>query len=77
MESLYWPRFAVDQGLAALETMLSSTPALRHTDAVQKGRVLAIDPTLLVGGLGPREPKQVAELIDAFYPATQVAQKNL
>lgn len=65
-----------NQGLAALETMLSSTPALRHTDAVQKGRVLAIDPTLLVGGLGPRVPKQVAALIDAFYPATQVAQKG-
>lgn len=67
-----------NQGLAALETMLSSSPALRHTDAVQKGRVIAIDPTLLVGGLGPRVPQQVAELIDAFYPATtvQVAQKS-
>lgn len=66
------------QGLEALETMLSSTPALRHTDAVQNRRIVTIDPTLLVGGLGPRIPNQVAQLMNAFYPqlATQLAKKN-
>ena len=67
-----------NQGLAALESMLSSAPALRHTEAVQNRRVIAIDPTLLVGGLGPRIPNQVAQLISAFYPQlqTQVAKQN-
>lgn len=67
-----------NQGLAALESMLLNAPALRHTDAVQNRRVIAIDPTLLVGGLGPRIPEQVAQLIAAFYPQlpTQVAVNN-
>ena len=61
-----------NQGLAVLESMLSSAPALRHTEAVQNRRVIAIDPTLLVGGLGPRIPNQVAQLIQAFYPQQPV-----
>lgn len=67
-----------NQGLEALESMLSSAPALRHTDAVLNKRVIAIDPTLLVGGLGPRIPNQVAQLIEAFYPqlSVQAAKKN-
>ena len=65
-----------NQGLAALEGMLSSAPALRHTEAVLNKRVIAIDPTLLVGGLGPRIPAQVAQLMHAFYPQMQVAQQD-
>ena len=65
-----------NQGLAALESMLSSAPALRHTEAVLNKRVLAIDPTLLVGGLGPRIPAQVTQLMHAFYPQMQVAQQD-
>ncbi len=67
-----------NQGLQALTTMLSSAPALRHTDAVKQKRVIAIDPTLLVGGLGPRIPNQVAQLISAFYPPQhqRVAKKD-
>lgn len=65
-----------NQGLEALETMLSSAPALRHTEAVRNKRVIAIDPTLLVGGLGPRIPAQVAQLMQAFYPQMQVAQQD-
>lgn len=65
-----------NQGLEALETMLSSSPALRHTEAVRNKRVIAIDPTLLVGGLGPRIPAQVAQLMQAFYPQMQVAQQD-
>lgn len=66
-----------NQGLDALETVLSSVPALQHTQAVQNKRVIAIDPTLLVGGLGPRIPTQIAQLIEAFYPQLQtVAHKD-
>lgn len=66
-----------NQGLEALETVLSSVPALQHTQAVQNKRVIAIDPTLLVGGLGPRIPGQIAQLIKAFYPQLQsVAKKD-
>lgn len=64
------------QGLEALATILSSTPALQYTDAVKNKRILAIDPTLLVGGLGPRIPGQVAQLIEAFYPQVQVVAKK-
>lgn len=66
------------QGLQALEAMLSSAPALRHTAAVQQKRVLAIDPTLLVGGLGPRIPEQVAQLMALFYPqlSNQLARQD-
>ncbi|MDD2224213.1 MAG: ABC transporter substrate-binding protein [Pseudomonas sp.] len=57
-----------NQSIEALEKMLSSAAALQYTDAVKNKRILAIDPTLLVGGLGPRLPEQVAQLIEAFYP---------
>lgn len=65
-----------NQGLAALESMLATAPALRHTEAVLNKRVIAIDPTLLVGGLGPRIPAQVTQLMHAFYPQMQVAQQD-
>jgi iron complex transport system substrate-binding protein len=31
--------------------------------------VLELDPTLLVGGLGPRLPAALKTLTDGFYPA--------
>ncbi len=67
-----------NQGLEALATMLSNAPALQHTEAVKHKRVIAIDPTLLVGGLGPRIPEQVEQLISLFYPALpmQAARKD-
>ncbi len=66
------------QGLKALDTLLSNAPALRHTEAVLNKRVIAIDPTLLVGGLGPRIPEQVEQLIGTFYPqlVTRMAAKD-
>lgn len=67
-----------NQGLKTLDTLLTNAPALRHTEAVLNKRVLAIDPTLLVGGLGPRIPEQVEQLISIFYPqlVTQMAAKD-
>lgn len=57
-----------NQGLAALESILSHAPALQYSDAVKNKRIVALDPTLLVGGLGPRLPEHIAQLMDAFYP---------
>lgn len=65
-----------NQGLEALATMFSSTPALQYTDAVKNKRIVAIDPTMLVGGLGPRIPGQVAQLIEVFYPQVQAVAKK-
>ena len=66
-----------NQSIEALEKMLSSAAALQYSDAVKNKRILAIDPTLLVGGLGPRIPEQIAQLIEAFYPQLQtLAKKN-
>ena len=60
-------------GEAALTALLQQNPALASTRAVRDGRVLLVDPTLLVGGLGPRLPDQLAVLSAAFYPATPPA----
>ncbi|MBF7730427.1 heme/hemin ABC transporter substrate-binding protein [Pseudomonas sp. N040] len=57
------------QGEAARVALLQQNPALASTRAVRDGRVLLVDPTLLVGGLGPRLPDQLAVLTAAFYPA--------
>lgn len=66
-----------NQGLAALELILSHAAALQYSDAVKNKRIVALDPTLLVGGLGPRLPEQIAQLMDAFYPQfPSVANKN-
>lgn len=66
-----------NQGLAALESILSHAAALQYSDAVKNKRIVALDPTLLVGGLGPRLPEQIAQLMDAFYPQfPSVANKN-
>ncbi len=50
------------------EALLRENPLLGATRAVRDKRVVEIDPTLLVGGLGPRLPDAVKSLADAFYP---------
>ena len=57
------------QGDAARQALLQQNPALASTQAAKTGRLLTIDPSLLVGGLGPRLPDQLAVLAAAFYPA--------
>lgn len=55
-------------GDEAKQALLKQNPALASTKAGKEGRLVAIDPTLLVGGLGPRIPAGLAELSTAFYP---------
>nr|WP_288498201.1 ABC transporter substrate-binding protein [uncultured Pseudomonas sp.] len=55
-------------GDEARQALLKQNPALPSTKAGKQGRLVAIDPTLLVGGLGPRIPAGLAELSAAFYP---------
>lgn len=58
-------------GDAAKQALLRQNPALASTPAAREGRLLALDPTLLVGGLGPRVPDGLAMLAAGFYPASQ------
>ncbi|MVW76625.1 ABC transporter substrate-binding protein [Pseudomonas sp. R-22-3w-18] len=57
-------------GEQAREALLRHNPALAATRAVREGRLILLDPTLLVGGLGPRLPDGLAALSAAFYPAS-------
>ncbi|MDE1164472.1 MAG: ABC transporter substrate-binding protein [Pseudomonas sp.] len=61
-------------GDAALQALIKENPALASTRAVREGRVVELDPTLLVGGLGPRLPDSLTKLATAFYPAAKPAQ---
>ena len=58
-------------GPEAKAALLKQNPALAATRAAKNDRLLALDPTLLVGGLGPRIPAALAVLGAAFYPAAQ------
>lgn len=55
-------------GEAAREALLRQNPTLALTRAGRAGRFLVLDPTLLVGGLGPRLPDALAALSADFYP---------
>ncbi len=57
-----------DKARAALPRQ---NPGLMATRAPREGRVVILDPTLLVGGLGPRIPDGLASLSRAFYPSAQ------
>ncbi|RIA20687.1 iron complex transport system substrate-binding protein [Ectopseudomonas oleovorans] len=59
------------EGEAARQALLQQNPALAGTRAAREGRLLTLDPTLLVGGLGPRVPDGLAMLAAGFYPASQ------
>ncbi|WPN46458.1 MULTISPECIES: heme/hemin ABC transporter substrate-binding protein [unclassified Pseudomonas] len=55
-------------GDAARAALFKENPILASTRAARDGRVLELDPTLLVGGLGPRLPEGIKRLSDGFYP---------
>ncbi|UWF48507.1 ABC transporter substrate-binding protein [Pseudomonas sp. N3-W] len=55
-------------GDAAKAALFKENPILSSTRAAKEGRVVELDPTLLVGGLGPRLPDELKRLSDAFYP---------
>lgn len=56
-------------GDAAKAALFKENPILNSSRAAKTGRVLELDPTLLVGGLGPRLPAALKTLSDGFYPA--------
>ncbi|PYC28258.1 hemin ABC transporter substrate-binding protein [Aquipseudomonas alcaligenes] len=64
-------------GEEARQALLKHNPLLQQTSAVRDGRLQALDPTLLVGGLGPRLPEGLAELSAAFYPSAQALTAEL
>ncbi|PCM46885.1 hemin ABC transporter substrate-binding protein [Pseudomonas fluorescens] len=55
-------------GEAAKAALFKENPILNSSRAAKAGRVLELDPTLLVGGLGPRLPAALKDLSDGFYP---------
>ncbi|MEZ1319443.1 ABC transporter substrate-binding protein [Pseudomonas fluorescens] len=55
-------------GEAARAALFKENPILSSTRAAKDGRVMELDPTLLVGGLGPRLPAAVKKLSELFYP---------
>ncbi|MEO4014531.1 heme/hemin ABC transporter substrate-binding protein [Pseudomonas rossensis] len=57
-------------GDAARAALFKENPILSSTRAAKDGRVMELDPTLLVGGLGPRLPDALKKLSDAFYPGS-------
>ena len=56
-------------GDAAKAALFKENPILDTSRAAKAGRVFELDPTLLVGGLGPRLPAALKALSDSFYPA--------
>lgn len=60
-------------GEAALQALIKENPALAGSRAVREKRLLSLDPTLLVGGLGPRLPATLHELAASFYPAAKAS----
>ena len=56
-------------GDAAKAALFKENPILTSSRAAKSGRILELDPTLLVGGLGPRLPAALKTLSDGFYPA--------
>lgn len=59
------------EGEQAKQALLKQNPGLAATRAARHGRLIGLDPTLLVGGLGPRLPDGLAALSAAFYPESQ------
>jgi iron complex transport system substrate-binding protein len=55
-------------GEEARAALFKENPILSSTRAAKGGRVMELDPTLLVGGLGPRLPQSLVKLTDGFYP---------
>ena len=60
-------------GEAARAALFKENPILASTPAAKQGRVLEVDPTLLVGGLGPRLPQNLEVLSAGFYPTSSEA----
>ena len=57
-------------GEAARAALFKENLMLSSTHAAKDGRVIELDPTLLVGGLGPRLPDSLKKLSDGFFPGS-------
>ena len=56
-------------GDEACKALMKENPILASLKAAKDGRIYELDPTLLVGGLGPRLPDSLKQLTAEFYPA--------
>jgi len=56
-------------GDEARKALMKENPILASLKAAKEGRIYELDPTLLVGGLGPRLPASLKQLSADFYPA--------
>ncbi|WP_321863679.1 heme/hemin ABC transporter substrate-binding protein [Pseudomonas paraveronii] len=54
-------------GEAARAALFKENPILASTPAAKHARVFELDPTLLIGGLGPRLPQSLVQLSADFY----------
>lgn len=52
---------------ALIESLHKITPALAMTKAAKDNRIITLDASLLVAGLGPRLPNEVTRLVKLFY----------
>nr|WP_122316976.1 ABC transporter substrate-binding protein [Pseudomonas cichorii] len=59
------------RGEAARKALFKENLALAATPAARDDRLFDLDPTLLVGGLGPRLPESLQALSQALYPAAK------
>ncbi|KQB55150.1 ABC transporter substrate-binding protein [Pseudomonas endophytica] len=57
-------------GEEARKALMKENPILASLKAAKEGRIYELDPTLLVGGLGPRLPASLKQLTADFYPET-------
>ena len=55
-------------GESARKALMKENPILASIKAAKDGRMYELDPTLLVGGLGPRLPASLKQLTAEFYP---------
>ena len=56
-------------GDEARKALMKENPILASLKAAKEVRIYELDPTLLVGGLGPRLPASLKQLSADFYPA--------
>ncbi|MET4696499.1 ABC-type hemin transport system substrate-binding protein [Endozoicomonas sp. NE35] len=57
-----------DQGKGTTpQQLIDMQPILKQTPAGKSGRLIAIDPGMLLGGLGPRTGELAVELAKAFF----------
>ena len=59
-----------DQGKGTTaQQLIDMQPILQQTPAGKNGRLIAIEPSMLLGGLGPRTGELAVKLAKAFFPA--------